>query len=408
MNKPLRVATLFPNINITGAGLRMMNFSRAVDPKVIDYEFIVIGRSAERDRKHGSLREQCAEANVKIVDLDVAPWDERLAHLHILSVIPGLWKLARTVWRIARTLRKEKIELVECHGHTPIVLGTMAAILSRTPYVVTAYDTQFWDRPVWRPFARTIFFLQRAMITDSLQRAELINAWLWRRLPTYVVPNGIIEPVARRSREEVCRELGIPLDGNFKIVGQVSVIKPDKGHAIVVDAAAEVIRRHPNTIFVLCGYVGPRVPVDFVEQLKATAARQRFADRLFIFPYPGHIGDIYQLFDIQVHGSLVDSSPISIHEGMSLGKPIVATREGGIPELITDEESGLLVPKNDPQQLAAAISRLLEDPATAARFGAAARKEFERHHRAETMARDMERAFLTIAGRPSDASAMAK
>jgi glycosyltransferase involved in cell wall biosynthesis len=402
--QPLRVATLFPNIHITGADLRMMNFARAVDPSVVQYEFIVISRSEERDRLHGSLRPQYAEIGAKIVDLNLAPWDERLAGLHPMAVFPSIWKAMKSVWQIARALRREKIDVVECHGHTPIILGTLGSILAGKRYVVTAYDMMFWDRPGWRVMARTIFFLQRAMITDSNQRAHVMNDWLWRRLPTYVVPNGIVPPLPQRSREEVCRELGIPVDRKFTFIGQVSRIQPDKGQAIVVDAAVEVAKRNPNVAFILCGFTSPRCPPDFCDQMRATAAKHGFADRLFIFGYPGHIGDIWQLIDIQVHASLLDSSPISIHEGMSLGKPIIGTTEGGIPELIDDGKSGFLVPKNDPHALAAAMLKLVEDPQLAARFGAASRERYERRHRPEIMARSLEKVFLTVAGRPVDDS----
>ncbi|REK09982.1 MAG: glycosyltransferase [Planctomycetota bacterium] len=402
MPKPLRVATLFPNIHITGADLRMMNFARAVDPEVVDYEFIVISRSEERDKQHGSLRPQYAEIGAKIVDLNLKPWDERLAGLHPLAVFPSLWKALKSVFQIARTLRSEKIDVVECHGQTPIVLGTLAAILARKRYVVTAYDMMFWDRRGWRLMARTIFYLQRAMITDSYQRARVMNDWLWKRIPTYVVPNGIVEPLPQRSREDVCRELGIPLDRNFKFIGQVSRIQPDKGQGIVVEAAVEVAKCEPNAAFILCGFTSPRCPPDFVSNMRATAEKHGFADRLFIFGYPGHIGDVWQLIDIQVHASLLDSSPISIHEGMALGRPIIATNEGGIPELVENEKNGLLVPKDDPQALAQAMLRVVQDPELAERLGAASRQRYEQRHRPEIMARALEKVFLTVGGRPVD------
>src|SRR5262245_20203252 len=114
---PIRVATLFPNIHVIGPVVRMMNFAKAVDPDVVQYELIVISRSGARDQVFGSLRQQCADARIKIVDMEMSAWDDRLVRLHPLAFFPGLWKVLRTIWRLARTLRREKIDVVECHGH---------------------------------------------------------------------------------------------------------------------------------------------------------------------------------------------------------------------------------------------------------------------------------------------------
>jgi len=397
---PLRVATLFPNIHVSGPESRMINFAQALDPKVCEYELIVISRSDPRDEIHGSLRDEFNKAGVKIVDLGNKAWDDRLVRLHPLAFFPGVWKAWKTVWGISRALRREKIDVLECHGHVPIILGTVAAILARKRFVFTAYDMRFWDRPFWRPMARTIMLMQRAMITDSQQRADEMNEFFWKKLPTYVIPNGIKPPLPKRSKEEVARELGIPLDRNLKIVGQVSRLDPKKGHWVVLEAAREVTKRCPNAAFLFCGYVSPRCPPDYPEQMKAKAKEWGFGDRFFVFGYPGYIGDIWQLIDVQVHGSLEDSSPISIHEGMSLGRPAVGTDEGGIPELILHEHSGLIVPKNDPAALADALTRILQDDELAARFGQNAYKRYVERHRPEVMARSLEKVFLKAAGRP--------
>lgn len=400
--RPLRVATLLPNIHVSGPETRMSNFALHTDRERVDFGFIVISQSRQRDEIHGSVRQQLRDADIRVIDLDMPPWDDRLARLDPRTIFRGVWRSLKTIWRVRKALRKDKIDVVELHGHVPIVLGTIAAVSARSAFAMTAYDMHFWDRPIWRTMARSIFLLHKALITDSNQRAEEMNRFFWQPIPTYVIPNGIAEPEPTRSKEEVAAELGIPLDPEYTIVGQVSRLDPTKGHRVVVEAAKTVLEKYPKTIFILCGYVSPRCPPDYPEQLRAMAKDYGFGDRLFVFGYPGYIGDIHQLIDIQVHASLKDSSPISIHEGMSLGKAAVGTDEGGIPELIIHEHSGLIVPKNDPQALAEALIRLLTEPETAARFGANARKRYEERHRPEVMAKSLENLFLKLAGRESD------
>jgi glycosyltransferase involved in cell wall biosynthesis len=104
------------------------------------------------------------------------------------------------------------------------------------------------------------------------------------------------------------------------------------------------------------------------------------------------------VIDLHVHASRFDSLPNAIIEGMSLGKPAVVTSVGGIPEVVTHGETGLIVPPGDIDGLEGAILRLLDSPAEAARLGAGARRRYEERLRPERMTADMEQLFARLAG----------
>ena len=89
--------------------------------------------------------------------------------------------------------------------------------------------------------------------------------------------------------------------------------------------------------------------------------------------------------DVSVLPSRREAQGLAILEAMAVGRPVVATRVGGIPEMVRDGVSGLLVPSNDPVALAAAIVRLLQDRPLAQRLGVAGRELVRRHYRAEGM-----------------------
>jgi len=113
--------------------------------------------------------------------------------------------------------------------------------------------------------------------------------------------------------------------------------------------------------------------------------------------YPGPIGDVWQALDIHVHASLMDSLPNAIIEGMSLALPAVVTSVGGIPEMVEHEETGLVVPPDDPASLANALLQLLRHPYQAAALGQAAYRRYRDRYGTEAMTRTLEQLFATLA-----------
>src|SRR5262249_12732601 len=119
-------------------------------------------------------------------------------------------------------------------------------------------------------------------------------------------------------------------------------------------------------------------------------------NRLAITSYQGPIGDVLGALDVFAHLSTFDSSPIAVHEAMSAGLPMVVSRVGGTPELVSHGVSGLLVPPGDPDAAATAILRLLRDRPLAERLAAAALARYEERHRPDTMARAHEELYRRL------------
>lgn len=101
--------------------------------------------------------------------------------------------------------------------------------------------------------------------------------------------------------------------------------------------------------------------------------------------------------DIHAHASLFDSLPISIAEGMSLGKPAVVTSAGGIPEIVQDGETGLVVLPGDADALANGLLRMLREPELAGRLGEGARRRYEALYQPGTMVRALQEYFSELA-----------
>jgi glycosyltransferase involved in cell wall biosynthesis len=236
-----------------------------------------------------------------------------------------------------------------------------------------------------------------AIITDAALTRNDIARWMLRRPPrAYVIPNGTEPPAPRRSADEMRALCDIPPGAT--VVGMFARLVRTKGQGQLLEAARAVLRSHPQTMFLLVGYTRETSSNAYRDELVAHAKSLGIDQRVRFLSYPGPIGDVWQIVDIHVHPSLIDSLPNAILEGMSLGKPQVVTALGDVPRTVIDGETGFVVPPGDIDALTAAIARLLESPNLMRRFGDGAHARYLRGYRPEQMARSIERVFFEIAG----------
>jgi glycosyltransferase involved in cell wall biosynthesis len=235
-----------------------------------------------------------------------------------------------------------------------------------------------------------------AFVTDSRKRLDETREWLLRPPARMrLIPNGIFEPSSSKTRAEMRAALGLPADERVRIVVQVSRLEPRKGIVELLLAAQAVLQKHPQTVFLICGI--SRDPA-YDDALRRKAGELGIGDKVVITSYMGDIADVWKVADITAHASLLDSSPISIHESMALGLPGVFTDTGGVPDLVEPGETALLVPAGDVPALAHGIETLLSDRALAERLGRGARRRYETYHRPEVMAAAITDLFEEVHG----------
>jgi glycosyltransferase involved in cell wall biosynthesis len=173
----------------------------------------------------------------------------------------------------------------------------------------------------------------------------------------------------------------------------VANLRAEKGHDVLIDAAVEVLRRMPAAHFDLVG-AGP-----LLSSLRARAAARGVSGA---FSFLGHQDDVAARLgeaDMFALPSRSEAFPNAVLEAMAAGLPIVATNVGGIPELIEDGRTGLLVPPEDPMALADRLCRLMADPSLGARLGAAARADVDGRYSFDRMVRGFEQVYLAELGR---------
>lgn len=149
-----------------------------------------------------------------------------------------------------------------------------------------------------------------------------------------------------------------------------------KGQHYLLQAARMVVDEHPRTRFLFAGNGESRAAL---EQLTRDLDLEGNVTFLGVVSRE-RLNWLMAESDIMVLPSLWEGLPVSIIESMAFGKPVVATNVGGNPELVSDGQSGLIVPARDPSALAIALERLVADPELRARMGTAARQRFESGH----------------------------
>ena len=193
----------------------------------------------------------------------------------------------------------------------------------------------------------TVVVTVSAAIQDEYVRRGL------NRAKTRVVHNGIDVGKFDRARD-ACRTLlqeQFGISGQVPLVVTVSVLRPAKGIEVLLEAIPQV----PNAHFLIVGD-GPKR-----EEWMATAQRLDISDRVHWAGYRRDVASFLPGCDVFAHPSLDDAFPTVLLESLAAGVPIVASRVGGIPEIVEEGQTGRLVPAGDADALSTAIRQLLTD-----------------------------------------------
>jgi len=170
-----------------------------------------------------------------------------------------------------------------------------------------------------------------------------------------------------RNRAKFRREIG--LGDNTPLIGNVGMIRPDKGQLVLVEAAPLVLQKRPDVRFVIVGQ-GTGILKRGIN-VRNAIDQAGLADRIIMAGYRWDTPNVYAACDMIVIASLrTEASPIVLREAFASGRPVIATKVGDIPEILRDRENGLLIEPGDTQALANAIMDFITDPNLAAHCAA--------------------------------------
>ena len=284
--------------------------------------------------------------------------------------------------RMAEVSREYRLDVLHVHYAVP---HATAAILARAmlapecgPRVVTTLHgtdtTLLGQDPGYAPAILHALHSSDAVTAVSESLRHETQSVLGFTGPIDVIHNFFAPRPATRPPEAVRRELG--LEGEVLVVHS-SNLRPGKRIDLVLDAAARVRPRAAFKLLILAG----EAFAPFAGQVH----RLGLTDRVIVREKVHAIEDYLQIADVGCYASDAESFCLSILEGMCFGCPSVSTRVGGIPEVVEDKESGLLVPPDDAAALAEALEALIQDEPRRRALGSAAQARARERFSAEVI-----------------------
>ena len=281
--------------------------------------------------------------------------DVRAAGVRVMTLGRGHRLAVWEWWPLLSLLRRERIDVVHTHQFGSNLWGSVIARLARVPVVIAHEHTWSFEGQPLRRFLDRAVIARAADVILAVSREDRRRMIEVEHIPPGVVrllANGIETPPPPSGRD-VRAELGIPRDA--PVIGSVSVLRPQKRLQVLIEAAGLLLPEFPSLRVLIAGS-GPE------EERLRTAIRERgLEDTVSLLGLRHDVPDLLSAMDLAICCSDFEGSPLSVMEYMAAGRPVVATRVGGVPDLVQDGVNGLLVQRRDPAALARATAELLRD-----------------------------------------------
>lgn len=298
-------------------------------------------------------------------------------------------KIYLAALRLRNVVAYKKIDIIHSHTRVTQVLGQVLSFLTKIPYVATCHgfyklrlSRRLW--PCWGDAAIAISPPVQEHLTRDFGVPEK---------KTFLVHNGI--DVSRfpvpdeKSRQE---KRGLYGFSDHLVIGIIARLADVKGHSVLIRALPKVLKRFPNAQLLIVGEGKEE------ENLRRLVQQLNIGEHVTFMSIVNRTAEILPLFDVSVLPSLDEGLGISIMEAQIMGVPVIATNVGGIPSLIKDGETGLLVNPGDPDALADAIIRVLNDKELAKRLGTQAREFILREFNSDLMVEDTLAVYQKVIG----------
>jgi glycosyltransferase involved in cell wall biosynthesis len=303
----------------------------------------------------------------------------------------------RAGWQLSRLLRNFEPDVVHVHDAHGVAIAALALSLAGSrprPRFVASRRVDFhirknafsrWKYRQVDCFICASAFIESMLIDDGVPATS-----------TTVVYEGIDQDqIAAVPALDVHQVFGLPPDA--PVVGNVAALVPHKGQRYLVDAARLVANEVPEVRFLIAG------EGELEQSLTQQIVRLGLTQHVILTGFRPDVLALHKAFDVFVMSSVTEGLGTSALDAMAAGRPVVATRAGGLSEVVDDGETGLLVPIRDAPALATAITRLLKDEAWRGQCGRTALERVRRRFTAARMVDETVAVYARLADKRPEA-----
>jgi len=360
----LRVMRIVTRLNVGGPARQILGLEPALTRRGV-HEVLVAGVC---DASEADLAELLGYTAVRRIDS--------------LGRAPSPSADARAFATLARAIGRFRPHVVHTHMAKAGALGRAAALVRRVPVRVHTYHGHTLhgyfsagDRARMVFAERRLAAVSSALVAVSRRVAEdLQGAGVGRPDQYRILSPGLdLAPFTAGEPGGALRRR-LRIGSTDPVIGFVARLVPVKRVDVLLESVATVLDRVPTAHLVIAGD-GP----DMALVREARARRADLADRIHPVGWIHDMARFYADVDLVVLTSENEGTPISLIEAGAAGLPVVASRVGGVPEVVDDGRTGLLVPSGDSVAFAAAVVRLIEAPQLRARLGSEARRRSDRY-----------------------------
>lgn len=390
--RPLKILRIITRLNIGGPAQHVVFLTQGLDSGVFQSK-LVFGAV---DHGEGDMSYLISGRGLAVVELDC------------LKNGAGLLGNLKAMLKLYQLIRREKPHLVHLHLLKARFLGGLAAKAAGAPCILETFHGDLFTGYYGSLKTQAILMAERILGYFVMHKVLAIservreNILRFRVAPprkVTVVPLGLelekfmhVEMFAGKLKAE----LGI--QKNNLLVGIIGRMVPIKGHRYFLQAAREVLRVYPAVSFIVVGDGVLR------KSLESECRQLGISESVFFLGWRRDVAKIFADLDIVVMSSLNEGTPVSLIEAMAAGKAVVGTAVGGVPDVIEDGVTGLLVPPEDLRALADSILGLLNDDGLRRVLGERARAAVYPKYDVSRLVADMKDLYFKVSastGAPS-------
>lgn len=329
--RPLRVMFINTSLPVGGAETLLLNLVRRMDRERFAPEICCL-------KELGPIGEQLA--------VDVPAFHSLLRNKYDVGVRE----------RLAQLLAKRQIDAVVTVGAgDKMFWGRLAAAKAGVPVILSALHSTGWPDCIERPNRWLTGITDGFIAVAPTHGRHLIEREGFPAEKVFVVPNGVDVFRFRPDLDCAAQRAELSIANHERVVGIVAALRPEKNHALFLEAAAKVRERLPGTRFLVIGDGPERL------RLLALAHQLKLHEAVHFLGSRSDVAEWLNVCDVFALSSRMEANPVSILEALACGVPVVAPRVGSIPDSVSDEITGYLVEPHQAEPLATRIEELLLD-----------------------------------------------